>query len=366
VRRTVTHVRFDAIEPLLQAKQGGFLGRPMSRLNDFDPEGYCFRGLHPDVFVGTASDRYAGWIGQIYSEDKYQGRIISRNRKVGGKSFKEMVLPVDSLGEYFDHFQVLEIDYTFYQLLLDQHGTPTQSYHVLKSYREHLTADDFLILKVPQVVFAQRIRHGSGYMPNDTYLNPEVFAHRFYLPATDLLGSHLRGFVFEQEYQRKDDRAPASELAEALAGFFEAVPGDQRYHIEFRTESYLNKAVFAILKEFGIGQVLSHWTWLPALSVQFAKSGHCFFNSGKQGIVRLMTPLGTRYEDAYARAFPFNQLVEGMLQPRMIHETAELMNEGIRQNVRMNIIINNRAGGNAPRIARLIADRFLSERSSTT
>ena len=78
-----------------------------------------------------------------------------------------------------------------------------------------------------------------------------------------------------------------------------------------------------------------------------------------------MTPLGTRYEDAYARAFPFSDLVEGMLQPRMIDETAALMEEGIRQNVRMNIIINNRAGGNAPRIAQLIAGRFLSIHSET-
>jgi uncharacterized protein YecE (DUF72 family) len=337
----------------------------MCRPNDLDLESYRFRGLHPDVFVGTASDRYVGWIGQIYSEDLYSGRIISRTNKVGEKSFKEMLLPVDSLGEYFNHFPVLEIDYTFYQLLLDPHGTPTQSFHVLKSYREQMTSDDSLILKVPQVVFAKKIRHGSGYVVNDTYLNPQIFTQRFYLPATDLLGSHLRGFVFEQEYQRKNERTPAPKVAEALAGFFEAIPRDQRYHIEFRTESYLNKAVFAVLEQFGIGQVLSHWTWLPTLSIQFATSGHRFFNSGKQGIVRLMTPLGTRYEEAYARAFPFNRLVEGMLQPRMINETAELMKEAIRQNVQMNIIINNRAGGNAPRIAQLIADRFLSERSET-
>ncbi len=77
-----------------------------------------------------------------------------------------------------------------------------------------------------------------------------------------------------------------------------------------------------------------------------------------------MTPLGTRYEDAYARAFPFNQLVEGMIQPRMVNETAELMREGARQNVGMNVIINNRAGGNAPRIAQLVAERFLSQQAS--
>ncbi len=333
----------------------------MSRPNDLDLDTFRFRGLHPDVFIGTASDRYAGWIGQVYSEERYRGRIAGRTRKVGGKAYKEMVLPVDSLGEYFDHFPVLEIDYTFYQPLLDSNGTPTQSFQVLKSYREHMASGDSLILKVPQIVFAEKIRQGSNYLSNETYLNPEVFTRRFYEPATELLGPYLRGFIFEQEYQRKDERTPERELARALAGFFEALPADPRYHVEFRTESYLHKAVFSVMEKYGIGQVLSHWTWLPALSVQYARSGCAFFNSGRHAVVRLMTPIGTRYEDAFARAFPFDRLIDGMLQPRMIDEAAELINEGIRQNVRMNLIINNRAGGNAPLIAQLIARRFLSK-----
>ena len=336
----------------------------MVRQNDPDVERYRFRALHPNIHLGTASDRYAGWIGQIYSEELYKDRLTSRTHKVGGKSYRETVLPVDSLGEYFAHFSVLEIDYTFYQLLLDPHGTPTQSFHVLKSYREHMTSGDSVILKVPQVIFAQRIRHGSQYVPNETYLNPQTFTDQFYLPASDLLGSHLKGFIFEQEYQRREERVPTLKLAGALAEFFEAIPGDQRYHVELRTESYLDKAMFAVFEILGIGQVFSHWTWLPPLLTQFAKSGRHFFNSGRQAIIRLMTPLGTRYEDAYAQAFPFAQLAEGMLRPEMIDETAQVMKEGIRQGVQVNVIINNRAGGNAPRIAQLVAERFLSNEAA--
>ena len=33
---------------------------------------FRFRDLHPNILVGMASDRYAGWIGQIYSEDPKQ------------------------------------------------------------------------------------------------------------------------------------------------------------------------------------------------------------------------------------------------------------------------------------------------------
>jgi hypothetical protein len=70
---------------------------------------FHFRNLNPQILIGTASDRYAGWIGQIYSQDRYQGRITKRTKIVALKSFTEEVLPVDCVEEYFEHFPVLEI-----------------------------------------------------------------------------------------------------------------------------------------------------------------------------------------------------------------------------------------------------------------
>ena len=67
-----------------------------------------------------------------------------------------------------------------------------------------------------------------------------------------------------------------------------------------------------------------------------------------------------RYEEAYAQAHPFNALVEEMLHPAMVEETVELMQAAINQDVDVNVIINNRAGGNAPLVARQIAQRFLN------
>jgi len=48
-----------------------------------------------------------------------------------------------------------------------------------------------------------------------------------------------------------------------------------------------------------------------------------------------------------------------MLRHEMVEETASLMKTGIEDGVQMNIIINNRAGGNAPLIARHVAERFI-------
>ena len=92
---------------------------------------------------------------------------------------------------------------------------------------------------------------------------------------------------------------------------------------------------------------------------QFAKAGTRFFNAGAQSIVRLMTPRGARYQEAYAQAHPFDSLVDSMLNPAMVEETAELMWAAVEQDVQINIIINNRAGGNSPLIGQQIAWRFL-------
>ncbi len=86
--------------------------------------------------MGTASDRYAGWLGQIYTEERYQGRIGQRTKLVGEHTFTEEVLPVDSVAEYFEHFSVLEIDFTFYRPLKDQNGKPTQALQVLRAYTQ--------------------------------------------------------------------------------------------------------------------------------------------------------------------------------------------------------------------------------------
>lgn len=323
---------------------------------------FQFRRLHPKIFIGTASDRYAGWIGQIYTGQNYEGRITKRSKKIAGKSFKEETLPIESVKEYFQHFPVLEIDYTFYSPLLDKDGQPAKNFHVLKNYAQYINANDRVILKIPQMVSAQKIRYGSKYVKNETYLNPDIFFKRFYEPANDILGDSLAGMIFEQEYQLNKERKPTQEMAEELDQFYQSIPKDSRYHIELRTGAYLYGPVLQVLEKHGIGQVLSHWTWLPRLKNQLDRAEGKVFNSGNQRIVRLMTPHGMRYEKAYTRAYPFDKLVDGMLQQKMVQDTVDIMRNAVDENIETNILINNRSGGNAPLIAERIAQEFLGEK----
>jgi uncharacterized protein YecE (DUF72 family) len=331
----------------------------------FDPDVFLFRTHHNRVKIGTASDRYSGWLGQIYTPDKYAGRITKRTNNVGGKSYVEEVLPVDSLTEYFQHFDILEVDYTFYSLLLEQDKgsankyTPSSTYHVLSKYKEYLTPKDGIILKVPQVLCAKRLYRSGESIDNSLYLNAEIFTRQFYEPAVKILGQNLTGFIFEQEYHRKQDRIKVEAIAAELDAFFTAIPKDTRYHLELRTDAYLKEPVFEVLRKHNVGQVLSHWTWLPRLLKQFTHAGNKFTNS-ESCIVRLITPIGMRYEAAYARAYPFDKMVDGMMQDEMVIEAIALSKIAAEKAITMNVIINNRAGGNAPMIAREIVNNFLS------
>ena len=165
----------------------------MAKTTDGGAKGFLFRDLPQNILIGTASDRYAGWIGQIYSKGRYENGITRRSHKVGDKNFTEETLPVESVAEYFEHFPILEIDYTFYRPLLESKGSPSPNFHVLKSYRQQMKKGDLVLLKAPQIVIARKLRRGGAFVENEDYLNADIFTKQFYQPAMEILGPCLLG-----------------------------------------------------------------------------------------------------------------------------------------------------------------------------
>ena len=147
---------------------------------------FDFRSVHPGIAFGTASDRYAGWLGQIYSAPRYEGRITTRKKKIGKIPFAESVLPVDSVSEYFDHFSILEIDFTYYSLVQNPDSSPSRSYFALEKYIHHLRPADQLYIKVPQAVCARKLWRSGKFTDNPNFLNTEIFTDRFYSPVNEL------------------------------------------------------------------------------------------------------------------------------------------------------------------------------------
>lgn len=331
-------------------------------------EAFDFREIHPHVRFGTASDRYAGWIGQIYPET-YAREVQSRSRTLQGRRFEERMLPVRSVEAYFAHFSVLELDFTFYRPLLEADGSPSNNLFVLQQYAQHAPEDAVFYLKAPQTFFARILRRGSGgqvqYEPNPNFLNAAAYTALFHRPALEVLGERLGGILFEQEYQRVSESPGPEENVAELDGFFTQIPGDVQVHIELRSEHLLAPPYFAWLADRGIGFVFSHWTWLPAIRKQWQLCGGRFTAADGTAVARLLTPRDMKYADAYALAHPFDRPVPeiaGAQQAReMILDATALTFQAERQDVLLNLFANNRAWGNAPALAQAVAHRVLDE-----
>jgi len=69
----------------------------MAKIGQGGKKSFLFREFSQNVLFDTASDRYAGWIRQIYSEGRYEKGITRRSHKVGDNTFSEKTLPVESV-----------------------------------------------------------------------------------------------------------------------------------------------------------------------------------------------------------------------------------------------------------------------------
>ncbi len=330
---------------------------------------YEFHEVHPNVRFGTASDRYAGWLGQIYPEDPYGDRISTRKRTLQGQSFEERRVPIESVRAYFTHFGVLELDFTFYRPLLED-GDPSSNYFVLSNYLDHAPDDAAFLLKAPQQFFARTLRRKGEYVDNPDFLDVDGYVSTFHEPAVDLLDDQLDGIIFQQEYQRVADSPSPDENVEQLDAFFSRLPNDAQFHVELRSEHLLSSSYFDWLDTRGLGHVFSHWTWLPAIREQWKRCGERFTAANDQVVSRLLTPRNVKYADAYGTAYPFDapapELSETEQAHDMVLDVTALAYRADAENALLNVVANNRAWGNAPDLARTIAHRILDEKEKQT
>ncbi len=329
---------------------------------------YAFRRLFPFLRFGTASDRYAGWIGQIYPEH-YAKAVKTRKRKLGGRAFEERTVPIASVRDYFEHFDVLELDFTFYRPLLDAEGRPTNNLFVLEQYADQAPAEARFLLKAPQTFFARKLRRSREgkvvYEENLSFLDAEGVTKQFIEPARGLLGDRLAGVLFEQEYQRRAESPDPMENIAELDGFFRALPADVQAHLELRSAHLLVPPYFDWLADRGLGFVFSHWTWLPPLREQWRLCGERFTAADGTVVARLLTPLRMPYAEAYALAYPFDRPVPELSETKqardMVLDAVALALRAEAHGAVLHLIANNRAWGNAPALAQAVAYRLLDE-----
>ena len=333
-------------------------------------ERYDFRGVRPGVRFGTASDRYAGWIGQVYPA-RYATKTSSSKRTLGGETFREEKVPVESVRDYFEHFEVLEVDFTFYRPLLKENGEPSSNYRALERYAQFAPAEARFLVKAPQMYFARTLRRGGDFADNPDFLDAEGCRTRFLEPLGEVLGKRAVGVIYQQEYQRKAGSPLPGENVEALATFFDRLAGEgPQAHVELRSGHLLTPGYFDFLAEAGLGFVFSHWTWLPMIRRQWRMAGERFTAANGEAVCRLLTPRDTKYAEAYAEAHPFDAPVPSLSdtpQARdMVDDAAAFLFQAEAHGTILNLALNNRAWGNAPDLGRAIAHRALDAEKQRT
>lgn len=286
---------------------------------------------------------------------------------MGANIFEEVVLPIESTQEYFEHFDVVELDFTFYRPLVDPSGKATPNYFVLDSYAAHAPDNAKFLLKAPRTFFARKLRRSKDkkayFVDNESFLDHEQYTSQFLKPAISILGDRLAGIIFQQEYQRKSDGPSAEQMIAELDEFFSGIDDSIQNHIELRSPHLLTADYADWLGESGIGFVYSHWTWLPSIKEQWLRSGESFTAKNNEAVIRLLTPRKIKYADAYALCHPFDKAVPELVNSsgtqQMVDETVALAFKAIQQAGVLNVIVNNRAYGNGPELAKRLGQRIM-------
>ncbi len=212
------------------------------------------RALAQDgVWIGTSSWKYEGWLGQIYTPERYQTR---------GK-FSEKRFQAECLAEYAEVFPIVCGDFSFYQF-----PSPHYWSHLFASAPEALR----WTLKAPEQLtvksFPKHARYGArAGQPNPSFLDAELFARLFLDPLTPYR-ERISAIVLEFGTFNKTAFANVGDFAAALAPFLAALPPSFRYAVEIRNPDYLRHQYFQCLHDHGAAHVLNAWTRMPEIGSQ--------------------------------------------------------------------------------------------------
>ena len=296
-----------------------------SSIFDFEAAGK----LPPNILFGTSSWNYPGWCGTVY-RDTYKDEKDLRAR---------------SLAEYakFPWFRTVGIDSSFY-------GPPALS--TLTRYASQVPENFEWCTKVwdtitiPRFPKIDRYKEKAGQV-NPLFLDADAFTSRV-VGAFSSPGVRERTGVFILQFPRITfgGELTQSDFLARLNAFLAALPRDFRYAVEARNETLLCPEYFAVLNTHGVTHCFNHWTQMPALHVQMTAAADAGGLTAPFYVARILTPLGMRYEDAVRRFQPYEYLQAPL--PQMRADLLRLARRALEKNVKVYILVNNRAEGYAP------------------
>jgi len=281
-----------------------------------------------NVFIGTSSWKYAGWLGQIYSRDRYLVR---------GK-FSQKRFEAECLDEYARTFPIVCGDFAFYQF-------PSEAYW--KRLFASAPASLQYAFKAPEEItvkmFPIHPRYGPrAGNPNPTFLDALLFRDAF----LDLLAPYrpqIAVLIFEFGAFPRECYHDVSEFVRELDPFLAALPPAFRYAIEIRNQDFLTADYFACLRHHGVAHVFNAWTRMPELSEQIEVPE---FYTADFTVARALLRRGRPYEQAVASFSPYQRVQDS--NPEVRQALRALVARARERHQPSYIFVNNRLEGNAP------------------
>jgi uncharacterized protein YecE (DUF72 family) len=289
------------------------------------------------IYVGTSSWKYEGWLGQIYTPDRYRVR-----GKLSRKRFEN-----ECLAEYAETFPVVCGDFSFYQF-------PTAGFW----QRLFASAPSTLrfALKIPEDVtlrvFPGHPRYGLRLgTVNPNFLDMVLLKSEF----LDLLMPYrdrIAVLIFEFGAFPKSAFATVDEFLNAAAPAVAQLPREFRYAVEVRNPEFLSADYFAFLHDANIAHVFNSWTRMPPLEGQMLMEGAF---TADFTVARALLRPGRKYEDAVNLLSPYREVQEPNEEVRKA--LRDLLIRSKNRAEETYIFVNNRLEGNAPQtIEAVVAD----------
>jgi uncharacterized protein YecE (DUF72 family) len=280
------------------------------------------------VYLGTSSWKYEGWLGTIYTPERYFTRMRFSRKK----------FEAECLREYAETFPVVGGDFSFYQFPSPEHWAQLFS-------GVPLTLG--FGLKVPEEITVKTWPGHARYGPraglsNERFLDAALFERAF----TKLLGQHhdrVAVLMFEFGTFFKKEFPTAEDFLKRLDGFLGALPGGWRYAVEIRNKEYLTPDYFAVLARHKVAHVFNGWTRMPTLADQIALPGA--FTTDFT-VVRALLQKGRTYEQAVKMFEPYREVQQ--TDPPTRGALRGIISRALKVGERAYVFINNRLEGNAP------------------
>ncbi|MBS1827630.1 MAG: DUF72 domain-containing protein [Acidobacteria bacterium] len=289
------------------------------------------------IYLGTSSWKYEGWMGQIYTPEKY----VTRGR------FSQKKFEAECLAEYAETFPVVCGDFSFYQF-------PSQAYwqRLFESSPRKL----LFAFKAPEDLTVKRFpvhdRYGArAGMVNETFLNANVFKELFAAPLAPYR-ERVATLIFEFGAFGRSAFEEEPPFVEQLDRFLRELPEGFRYAVEVRNPEFLDAEYFGCLRSHGVAHVFNAWTRMPELGVQMGLAGAY---TADFTVVRALLRQGRAYEEAVNKFKPYLHVQDP--NPAAREAIRKLMDRSKKQKQMSFLFVNNRLEGNAPEtIAAIVED----------